>query len=132
MNEKLISKCVEWSEEAASVLQKAANHCDILDLKNQVDNGATLWRLAKGKELVGYYILRVEKLATCFEGVLVAAAGNHPDIDLTQVMVPLIERQFKGCDYLRIHTARAGLIKKLTSIGFAPQEFVMRKRLNVQ
>ena len=127
--EKLISQPVGWSEEAESILAHAVTGGGTENIGRQIAAGAQLFRLTHGNALIGYYVLRVDHLATHSEGVFVAGAGRHPDIDLTATALPIIERQFIGCEYIRIHTARAGLVKKLAGIGYEPLEFVMRKKL---
>lgn len=130
MTAHLKSVAVAWCDEAERMLLSAVQTCSILDIKGQVENGAQLFKLTQGNVLIGYYVLRVDHLSGHDEGVIVAAAGVHKDIDLTATAVPVIETQFLNCKFLRIHTARAGLVKKLAAIGYEPQEFVMRKQIN--
>lgn len=128
---KITAVSVRWNREAEKMLTAAVQWCDIADIKRQVlHEGALLFRASHGGALLGYYVLRADKLERGFDGVIVAAAGRHPDFDLTASIVPLIEQQFKDCRAIRIHTARAGLIKKLSGMGYQPQEFVMRKSLS--
>ena len=129
IDERIKAFNVPWCDEAAEILTAAVEHCHIADLKLQVENGASLFKLTQGDLLIGYYVLRVDTLAEHSEAVLVAGAGKHPEIDLTAAIIPVIEKQFTGCKYIRIHTARAGLVKKLTALGYQPQEFVLRKAL---
>jgi hypothetical protein len=45
--------------------------------------------------------------------------------------MPIIEKQFIGCRSIRIHTGRAGLVKKLAALGYEGREFVMGKKLEL-
>lgn len=126
----LIIKNVAWCDEAALMFIDAVDNCHVADLKAQVNNGATLFKVTANKSLVGYYILRIDDFIAHSEAVLVAGVGSHPGINLTDSIIPVIEQQFTDCKYLRIHTARSGLVKKLSHLGYEPQEFVMRKQIN--
>lgn len=130
MTSAMTAQVVEWCDEAETMLVEAVDHCHLADLKHEVNTGvAVLFKVEDNAQLVGYYLLRVEEFQAHSEAVLVAGVGKHPDINLTDIIIPMIEQQFLGCKYLRIHTARSGLIKKLSNMGFEPQEFVMRKLL---
>ena len=131
MQDQLKSIAVDWSDEAQELLSAAVPNGNILDIKNQVDQGASLFKLSHGDKLIGYYVLRIDRLAQHNEAVIVAAVGVHDFIDLTMTICPVIETQINNCSFIRIHTARPGLVKKLALIGYQPQEFVMRKALNV-
>jgi hypothetical protein len=119
-----------WSEKAAQILAGALNDCDIADLKKQVETSADLFEVKKDDELIGFYVLRIDALEKVNEGVIVAGAGVSKDFNIIDTLLPLIEEQFKNCSAIRVHTNRAGLIKKLNKMGYIPQEFVMRKNLN--
>ncbi len=128
--EQIKSERVAWNDEAAEMLKSAAHNCSIEDLEDQVSYGASLFRLTLDDELLGYYILRVDHLKYWSEAVFVAGAGKTADFDLPKLSVLLAEKQTQNCKYLRIHTARAGVVKKLTQLGYKPQEFIMMKELN--
>ena len=130
MSHKLIIETVEWCDEAALMFVDAVDNCHVADLQAQVNSGATLFKVTSNGLLVGYYILRIDEFIAHSEAVLVAGVGNHPVINLTDSIIPVIEKQFIACKYLRIHTARSGLVKKLAHLGYEPQEFVMRKQIN--
>lgn len=121
---------VAWNDEAEDLLKRASHNCDVLDLKNQVEQGASLFELSVDDVLIGYYILRVDHLANWSEAVFVAGAGSHPTIDVTTAAVLLVEKQVIGCKFLRIHTSRPGIVKKIVKLGYQPQEFIMMKELN--
>lgn len=130
MTQQIKSELCEWCDEAEQMLLAAANHCSIDDIKNQVFlDDAQLFRVSTGEVLIGYYVLRIDQLFDHSEAVIVAAAGRNELIDLTMTVCPAIENQVVNCKFIRIHTSRPGLIKKLSAIGYAPQEFVMRKAL---
>lgn len=120
----------DWTQHAADLLAAAVPNCSILDIKQQIDDEhAQLFRVDKGFQFIGYYVLRIDYLTEHNEGVIIAAVGKDSSIDLTLEIIPAIEKQFIGCKFLRIHTARPGLVKKLNAIGFNPLEFVMIKGL---
>lgn len=126
---RLVVTPADWCPEAADMLERAKGCASITDLKIQVLTGARLFKVIDevGKT-VGYYILRIDQDAQGYEGVLVAAAGRA-EVDLTAIVVPLAESQCTGCYSFRIHTARAGLSKKLVQMGYEGAELVMRKKL---
>lgn len=120
----------EWSEEAAAVLSAAVCFCPVADLEAQAKAGAVLFRVtneAKG-DLVGFYLLRIDRTASGSEGVLVAAAGRD-GAELSWRVLPYIERQFSGVKSIRIHTARPGMARKLARAGYNGAEIVLRKTL---
>lgn len=119
-----------WSDDAGQVLAAAVSHASVEDIRRQVEAGAALFQVTAKGAVVGYYVLRVDKLSAGCEGVLVAAAGRIPGVDLTAALVPVIERQFIGCVSMRVHTNRPGLVKKLAAQGYGGAEIVVRKRLN--
>ena len=129
IDQQLKSESVEWNDEAAELLKSAAHNCTIDDLKDQVGYGASLFRLTVNDELLGYYILRIDHLKYWSEAVYVAGAGKNSDFDLPKLSVLMAEKQIQNCKYLRIHTARAGVVRKLTQLGYKPEEFILRKEL---
>lgn len=129
-DEQIKSELVGWSDDAAAMLKNATHNCTIEDLEDQVINGASLFRLTLNDELLGYYILRIDHLKYWSEAVYVAGAGKNTDFDLAKLSVLMAEKQIQHCKCLRIHTARAGMVKKLTQLGYQPQEFIMMKELN--
>lgn len=129
MKQELTIAKTPWTPQAQKMLAAAVPNCSVFDLKEQVDNGASLFSLANNSEIIGYYVLRIDHLIEHSEGVIIAAVGNVAELDLTLAALPLIEKQFIGCKYIRIHTARAGLVKKLSAAGYQPLEFVMIKGL---
>ncbi len=128
--ETLKASAAEWSEEAAHMLAPSVPFGSVEDLAGQVQSGAAvLFKVERGGAVVAFYILRIDQLPSGNEGVLVAAGGRD-DFDLTANMLPHIERQFSGCRWIRIHTARPGLVRKLTTKhGYGAAEMVMRKVL---
>lgn len=123
------SEEISWCDAAAELLATACHDCHIDDLKHQVLNGAILFKLSIDDDLIGYYILRVDHFNHWSEAVFVAGAGNHPKYDITTCAVIIAEKQFTNCKFLRIHTARAGLAKKISKLGYKPLEIVMIKEL---
>lgn len=128
--ETLKVSAAEWSEEAAQVLAPSVPFGSVHDLAGQVESGAAvLFAVERGGKRVGFYILRIDQTASGAEGVLVAGAGRD-DFDLTANLLPHIETQFHGCRAIRIHTARPGLARKLTTKnGYGAAEMVLRKVL---
>jgi hypothetical protein len=118
---------VQWCEEAARILQEAMPTEPVEVLRGQIeDAGAVLFRVSGADGLIGFYLLRVDPPD---EGVFVAGAGAKPGIDLTALVVPLAEKQFKGCASIRIHACRPGMARKLARQGYTAEAIVMRKRI---
>jgi hypothetical protein len=128
---QLTLKTASWDLAAQNALAAAVPNCSVLDLKAQIDDdGAQLFTVSNDQKIVAYYVLRIDQLIEHSEGVIIAAAGMCEGVDLTAEVLPVIEKQFIGCKYIRIHTARPGLVKKLTNSGYNPLEFVMIKWLD--
>lgn len=124
----LTVEAVAWCDEAAAMLADAVPFGCVADLAAQAEAGAVLFRVSEGGRTAAYYLLRVDHNATGAEGVMVAAAGRA-GVDLTRVVLPVAEKQFKGCHSMRIHTARPGLARKLARAGYGNVELVLRKKL---
>lgn len=121
---------VDWSDDAARVLARAVPFAAVADLMRQIDEaGARLFEVIAESGRVGFYLLRVDRTANGAEGVIVAAAGGLGGVDLVELILPAIEKQFIGCGVVRIHTARPGLAKKLSRVGYTSGEIVLRKTL---
>jgi hypothetical protein len=115
-----------WSDEAAEMLRPAVANdplCVVDDL-----SGLPLFIGRHNGKPVLAYLLRVDETPHGSEGVIVAAAGSMPGVDLTGRVLPYIESQL-DCDWLRIHTARAGLGRKLQQQEYAYRETVWAKKL---
>ena len=65
----------------------------------------------------------------CF--VIAGAAGNHPRFDLASVVLPALEAHAKrlGCELVRFHTRRRGLVARGQAMGYDPAEFVLLKEI---
>lgn len=128
----LIIDCISWNESAENALSIQSLNCSVLDIKKQVNNDlASLFQISIKNEIVGYYVLRIDEYVSGNVGVVVAMACVNQGVDMTALLDPVISKQFKNCVAMRVHTARAGLVKKLSKLGYMPQEFVMKKALNV-
>lgn len=131
MSQQINLRQVEWTAAAEQVLQPVVADCEggIEDLRRQVETGAGLFEVTEGEGLVGYYVLRVDTLAAGRELVVVAGAGRLTGVDLLAVMLTVIEAQARatGCRWLRIHTNRKGMYKRLPALGYMPAEVVYRK-----
>lgn len=123
--ETLTITAVAWSQAAAECLAAVGNASNY---RKQVEQGAALFEVREGAALAGYYLLRVDQTEEGPEGVLVAGVGRA-GADLTANLFPIIEKQFIGCVSMRVHTARPGLIRKLSRRAYEPVEFVLRKKL---
>lgn len=127
--QEITIKRAPWSQEAAAALRHALPFADVSELEDQVEAGAVLFAVEYGGAVVAWYVLRVEVSPETTEGVIVAAAGDLPGVDLCASVIPYIEKQFYGCRSLRFHTARPGLVKKMARLGYTAGEIVMRKTL---
>ena len=116
----------EWCQEAASWLVQARKDGCLSDWKAQVDSGAAKLFLVHADGVVsGACVLRIDQRSDGPEGVIVAAAGNVPGVDLIATLLEKIENLFIGCVSIRAHTARPGLVRKLSRYGYEPREFVL-------
>lgn len=77
------------------------------------------------------YALRVDKHAEGAEGVIVAAVGKLPGVDLCELFVPVIEAQLQGAAAVKVTTRRMGLAKKLMDKGYEFGGLILRKPLVV-
>lgn len=114
-----------WSDRIAELLAQAG---PVALYQKQVDAGiAQAFRIDIDGQLVCAVLLRIEGR----EGVIVAAGGDGKGVNLTETMLPAIERLFQGVDTVRIHTARPGLAKVLAAQhGYQLQELVLSKKVN--
>lgn len=121
----IVERAGEWSPEAERLLSLACVHATPGELKGQFEAGAALFFARCDGEVVGAYLLRVDGS----EGVIIAAAGDGRGIDLVGTLLPVMERQFLNCATVRIHTSRAGMVRRLTEAGYEPREIVLAKVL---
>lgn len=116
----------EWCADTERWLRLAMQHATLFDLKHQVKTReAQLFHVHADEELVGAMVLRVEDT----EGVIVSAGGRLPGFDFTLDLLPHVEKLFINVKSVRIHTARPGLAKKLTALGYWPAEMVFVKEI---
>ncbi len=125
----LTLKKAQWTEGAAEWLRPACDNLyPLYDLARDVDAGqCTLFNVNSGDEHVASFVLR-------FDGeeiVIVAAGGYLPGLSLYETITPFIERLAKACGakYLRGHTRRAGIGRKMEKVGFTLSEWVYRKEI---
>lgn len=116
----------EWSPEVAALLARAFTHGNPEVIGDEVRDGrAGLFGVCQGDTLGAVFVLRVDG----DEGVIVAAAGEVPGVDMTAEVLPHVERIFSDVRRIRIHTSRPGLAKKLTRQGYGAAEIVLFKEL---
>jgi hypothetical protein len=130
---RLIVESIDWNDAAQAALSIDAP-CSVLDIKKQViEDKAVLFQVSdfNTHDVLCYYVLRVDALVNGNEGVVIAmVAVNHQSgLDLVRSLEPIVIGQLKNCISIRLHTFRAGMVKKLSSLGWQPQEFVMSKKL---
>lgn len=125
----LTIKPAQWCEQVAAWLKLAVAGDTIEDLIEQHLAGAQLFAVWDGAVMVAAYMLRIDRTARGYEGVIVAA-GGRADVPLLPACLPYIERQFKaaGCTSIRLHTQRRGLVALAEKHGFGESETVMTKR----
>lgn len=130
--ETLTFERANWSAEAAQMLTAstrraplttAADYRDLL----AVDPTAHLYRVSGDAGTVGFVLIRTEHFSGGREGVIVAAAGRLPGVDLVEAILPTIEGEFNGVDCYRFATARTGLVRKMKRQGYQITHVVMRK-----
>lgn len=116
----------EWSPQAADLLARAFTHGNPEVIGADVRAGrAGLFAVRDGATLGALFVLRVDG----DEGVIVAAAGGVPGVDLTAEVLPAVERMFSGVRRIRIHTSRPGMAKKLARQGYGAAEVVLFKEI---
>lgn len=126
---KLFIQPANWNPVTEAFIASALSTASIDDMKAQVCQGAQLFKVVdQYVNTVAAFVLRVDHLVHESQGVVVAA-GGRADIDLTKHVLPAIERMFVGCQRIRIHTERVGLVKKLAGQGYGGAEFVLMKEL---
>jgi hypothetical protein len=61
--------------------------------------------------------------------VIHGAAAFHPAIDFTGTVLPQLETYARrlGCELVRLHTRRRGLVARAQAMGFGAAEFVLLK-----
>ncbi len=130
--EVLSINAAEWAEADAAALAPALTVPGALfDVAAEVQAGAAcLFHVLDGEQVVGRYVLRVDHFNDRAEGVVVAAWGDWRGGPLLPLVLPHIEQQFRGVAAVRIHSARPGMIRCLSALGYAPQEIVMRKEIS--
>jgi hypothetical protein len=126
-----IERCAIWTPEIEALIQSAIASGSLADIKAQVNNGAQLWAVNDDDyEALGAFVLRIDHFQGFSEGVLVAGAGQIEGVDCTALVLPIVEKMFTGCQSMRIHTNRPGLMKKLVSrYGYSASEIILRKAL---
>lgn len=138
MDKKIVAEITGWTELAAKDFAKRGVVIDENSIVSEdyyhreVEAGNLLLiRYRTEFEHIGHVALRSEDFDGVRELVIVAGAGALDGVDLIKTLVPLL-CQFgceKGASSVRIHTARPGLERKLSGIGFKRVETVMRIKL---
>lgn len=109
----------DWNDEAGAELAPALG-ADIEIVREQVQTGdARLYRV----QGYGWIVLRVERAGTGPELVLVAGAGQG-----LRDVVPALVRLARdnGCNSVRAHVERPGMIRLMAGCGFEAVHTVMR------
>lgn len=116
-----------WSQDAEFWLGRVSQDATLDELKNQSEAGVCqVVYVRRDGRVAGAVLMRIDVTSTGAQGVMVAAAG---DLDLMPVCMPHLEKMFRGVNSIRVHTARPGLVKKLTAMGYKPTEIVLRKEV---
>jgi hypothetical protein len=126
----MMIRAAAWTPAHEALIALALCTASIADMREQTDNGAVLFEaLDEEGALCAAFILRVDRQVDRTVGVVVACGGNLPGTDLTATLMPHMEQRFIGCDAVRIHTARPGLLRKLGGMGYATAEIIFEKAL---
>ncbi|SOD41607.1 hypothetical protein [Nitrosovibrio sp. Nv4] len=116
-----------WSHDAEYWLGRVDQDATLADLKRQSEAGlCQVVYVERGGAVAGAVLLRIDVTSSGPQGVMVAAAGA---LELMPVCMPYLEKMFQGVSSIRIHTARPGLVRKLTAMGYKPTEMVLRKEV---
>ena len=118
-----------WTDEAALWLEQAKGAATLADLKAQAESGAALFYVRHEGVTVGAFLLRVDQTAQGPEGVIVAAAAALQGVDMIASCMPTIESKFIGCKFVRYHTGKPALARKLARMGYVPAEIVSIKTI---
>lgn len=119
-----------WCERAATFLESANQGASQADVRAQVDSGAArLFLLCEHGTPCGAFVLRIDQTGTGPQGVIVAAAGHRPGLDLIAAVLPTIEGMFLDVTSIRFHTRNPALARRLAAQGYAPTEIVSVKHL---
>lgn len=128
----MIVRAASWSPVTESYIERAVISGMLDDIKRQTERGAQLFQVEdESGAVVGAFVLRVDSYACRTVGVVVAAGGDLPGVDLTDAIMPHIERHmFRGVDAIAVHTERRGLVKKLEQQGYKVAEIILEKGVN--
>ncbi len=123
----------EWSPEALDAL-RPAERADTSGGLQRVEDWARqgeLFEIDIDDVTVMRYVLTVRQHSGGREGIIIAAAGRAPGVDLTEAAIPLIESTFAqaGCAVVALCTRRMGLVKKLARLGYRVDGVILRKRI---
>lgn len=121
-----------WCDEAARYLATTLRgvpcwRADDYRLELERNPDAKLYRIAEGDKLVGFVVLRIERMTGGAEGVLLAAAGRLAGARLYGQVLPAIEALFTGVNSLRADPCRAGAVRELARAGYIVTHVTMRK-----
>lgn len=120
-----------WCDEAAWWVSQAVRALYLPAIRAQVENElASLFFVAVDGVTCGCFVVRIDRFATHDEGVIMAAAGELPGIDLIATCLPDIEAKFKGCTAVRYHTERPAVARKMARWGYVADEIICRKELS--
>ena len=125
----------EWSQlhEAALAPSMIAHPVEgLADIERSVDNGrAAVFTLYRGSERIGSAACMIQAFAGGREFVIVAAGASNLGRSLIPEVLPTLEEFAveNGCDFVRVHTRRPGLVRRLTAAGYDAGETVLRKRV---
>jgi hypothetical protein len=124
---------MKWCEAAATLLATAMKSdplAGVEALKRMVQKRqATLLSVSCNDYMVGAVVLRVDRKPLGDEGVIVAAAGKLKGVSLIELLLPHIEKKFRGVKAIRIHTARPGLVRAMMRHGYRSREYVLAKEV---
>lgn len=91
--------------------------------------GSYAFTVADDCEPIGAYALKAQSLDNGVVAWLIAGQGRAAQIDLTAGLLPEIENQCDGANFLAIQTIRPGLIRKLCRQGYTMAGVIMVKEL---
>lgn len=119
-----------WTKVAEYWLRRVDQDATLDDMRVQVENGAAVIYAVCDGQVVGAAVLRIDITASGRgQGVIVAAAACLHGVDIMPSLLPSIEAFFVGVESIRIHTCRAGMVRKMINCGYKPVEFVLIKKV---
>lgn len=121
--------------EKSKELHRLIPHDSPIETMRDVERGIRsgefkLLDVLENGQRVGFTVYAIVEGNGTKEFLSVASHGKS-NTDLSRAIIPMLEAEARkqGCNSIRLHTMRTGLIQKLISIDWYVSEIVMRKEI---